>query len=76
MKKVLYAILDTMASLGILIKPYCPNIAEKIAKQLKIDINIKLDDLKPKMLNKGKLITKEEIEPVFLRLDSEFAVKK
>ncbi len=74
--QVLYTILDLMTKVGILIKPFCPNIAEKIAKQLKIDSDIKLDDLKEKMIKEGKLISKEEIEPVFLRLDSEFAVKK
>ena len=47
-----------------------------MAKQLKIDVNIKLDELKAKMIKTGKLIEKSEIQPVFLRLDSEFAVKK
>ena len=74
--KVLYSIFDLMAKVAVLIYPYCPNIAANMAHQLKIDINIKLDNLKTKMIKAGKLIEKSEIQPVFLRLDSEFAVKK
>ncbi len=74
--KVLYAILDTMAALSVLIKPYCPNISDRVAKQLKIDNNVKLDEIASCAIKQGKLISKEEIEPVFLRLDSEFADKK
>ena len=74
--EVLYSIFDLMTKVAVLIYPYCPNIATNMAKQLKIDINIKLDELKPKMIEAGKLIEKSEIQPVFLRLDSEFAVKK
>lgn len=74
--KVLYSILDLMTRVAVLIYPYCPNIAQKMARQLKIDVNMKLADLKPCMLQAGKLIEKSEIEPVFLRIDSEFAVKK
>ena len=65
-----------MCKVAVLIYPYCPNIAVNMAQQLKIDINMKLDELKPKMIKAGKLIEKSEIQPVFLRLDSEFAVKK
>ena len=74
--EVLYSIFDLMTKVAVLIYPYCPNIAANMAKQLKIDINMKLDELKPKMIKTGKLIEKSEIQPVFLRLDSEFAVKK
>ena len=74
--KVLYSIFDLMCKVAILIYPYCPSIAANMARQLKINTNIKLDDLTPKMIKSGKLIEKSEIEPVFLRLDSEFAVKK
>ncbi|MBE7706815.1 MAG: methionine--tRNA ligase [Cyanobacteria bacterium SIG30] len=74
--KVLYTILDTMAALSILIKPFCPNIAQKVAEQLKINTDLKLDEIKTGLLKEGKLISKEEIKPVFLRLDSEFADKK
>lgn len=74
--EVLYSIFDLMTKVAVLIYPYCPNIAANMAKQLKIDVNIKLDELKAKMIKTGKLIEKSEIQPVFLRLDSEFAVKK
>ena len=66
--KVLYSIFDLMARVAVLIYPYCPNIASNMARQLKIDVNIKLDELKPKMISVGKLIEKSEIQPVFLRL--------
>ena len=74
--EVLYSIFDLMTKVAVLIYPYCPNIAANMARQLKIDVNMKLDELKPKMIKAGKLIEKSEIQPVFLRLDSEFAVKK
>ena len=60
-----------MAHAAILIEPYCPNIAADMAKQLKIDVNQKFASMKDNMINAGKLISKEEIHPVFLRLDSE-----
>jgi hypothetical protein len=46
-----------------------------MASQLKYDINVKLDDIKIENIKEGKLISKEEIVPVFLRLDSELADK-
>ena len=46
-----------------------------MAKQLKYDIYIKLDNIKIENIKAGKLISKEEITPVFLRLDSELADK-
>ena len=69
--KILYSILNLMAKVAILIEPYCPNIAFDMAKQLKININMKYSEIEDFMIKKGKLITKEEIHPVFLRLDSE-----
>jgi len=71
--KVLYSILDLMATVAVLIYPYCPNIAAAMAKQLKIDIDTKLGEhIK---LTAGKLVNQEDIKPVFLRLDSVFADK-
>ncbi len=72
---VLYNVLEIMCVVSSLIYPYCPNIAKSMAKQLKYDINTKLDDINFKNIRSGKLISKEEIFPVFLRLDSELADK-
>ena len=55
--------------------PYCPNIAADMAKQLSYDLSKKLDDVTTTNLKAGKLISKEEIHPVFLRVDSELADK-
>lgn len=74
--KTLYSILNLMTKVAILIEPYCPNIASDMAEQLKIDVNMKYSDIKNLMIKEGKLITKEEIHPVFLRLDSEIAGDK
>ena len=74
--EVLYTTLEIMCTISSLIYPYCPNIALKMAKQLKYDINTKLDDMKFNNIKAGKLISKEEITPVFLRLDSELAKDK
>lgn len=71
--KVLYSILNLMVKIALLIEPYCPNIAFDMAKQLKFDINLKYSEIKPLMLKAGKLISKEEIHPVFLRMDSTIA---
>ena len=73
--EVLYIVLEMMCVISSLIYPYCPNIASKMAQQLKYDINTKLDDIKAGNIKTGKLISKEEIQPVFLRLDSELADK-
>ena len=73
--QVLYTVLEVMCVVASLIYPYCPNIATKMAKQLSYDINTKLDDIKIENIKVGKLISKEEISPVFLRLDSELADK-
>lgn len=74
--RVLYTVLNIMAHVAILIEPYCPNIAFDMAKQLKIDVNQKFASMDDNMVKAGKLISKEEIHPVFLRLDSEFAGDK
>ena len=73
--KILYTVLETMTAVCALIYPYCPNIANRMAQQLKFDINTKLDDISFNNIKAGKFITKEEIKPVFLRLDSELADK-
>lgn len=72
--QVLTNVLEVMSVVSKLIYPYCPNIAEKMSKQLKIDLSKKLDEVYE--IKVGKLISKEEIQPVFLRLDSEFATNK
>lgn len=72
---VLVNVLEIMCVVSALIQPYCPNIAQEMAKQLKFDLNIKLDELTLNNLKVGKLIDKDDIKPVFLRLDSEFADK-
>ena len=74
--KVLYNVLNLMVKIDLLIEPYCPNIAQFMANQLKFDINLKYTEIMPNMIKSGKLITKDEIIPVFLRLDSEFATNK
>ena len=73
--QVLVCVLDIMCIIASLIYPYCPNIASDMAKQLSFDLNTKLDDLTSDNVKCGKLITKEDIKPVFLRLDSELADK-
>lgn len=73
--QVLVNVLEVMCIVAALIYPYCPNIAKEIARQLKFDLSTKLDDLTLDNIKVGKLIEKDEIKPVFLRLDSEFADK-
>ncbi len=51
--------------IALLIEPYCPNIAQFMANQLKFDINLKYTEIMPNMIKSGKLITKDEIIPVF-----------
>jgi len=74
--QVLATVLEIMCVVTALIYPYCPNIAKAMASQLKFDLKTKLDDLTLDNLKIGKLISQEEIKPVFLRLDSEFATNK
>lgn len=73
--QVLVNVLEIMCIVSALIYPFCPNIANEMARQLKFDLKTKLDDLTLDNIKVGKLISKEEIKPVFLRLDSEFADK-
>lgn len=73
--QVLATVLEVMCVISSLIYPYCPNIAADMAKQLSYDLSKKLDDVTTTNLKAGKLISKEEIHPVFLRVDSELADK-
>ena len=73
--QVLVNVLDIMCIIASLIYPYCPNITSDMAKQLSFDLKTKLDDLTVDSIKCGKLISKEDIKPVFLRLDSELADK-
>ena len=73
---VLINVLQVMTVIASLIYPYCPNIAQAMSEQLSYDLNIKLDDITCDSLKAGHLIDKENIKPVFLRMDSELADKK
>ena len=64
-----------MCAVSSLIYPYCPNIAQNMAEQLKYNLDTFYDDITFNNIKEGKLISKDEIKPVFLRLDSEFAPK-
>ncbi len=72
---VLATVLEVMCIVSSLIYPYCPNIAQDMAKQLSYDIKTKLDDITTTNIKAGKLIEKEDIHPVFLRIDSELSDK-
>jgi methionyl-tRNA synthetase len=73
---VLTNVLEVMCITSPLIYPFCPNIAKSMAEQLSFDLSTKLDDLTCSNLKAGHLIDKENIKPVFLRMDSELAEKK
>ena len=76
---VLRTVLEIMCMVSSLIYPFCPNIARSMSNQLGYNLSTRLDDianLDYNILKAGKLISKEEIKPVFLRLDSEFADKQ
>ena len=73
--QVLTTVSEVMCIVSALIYPYCPNIACDMAKQLSFDLTVKLDDLTYSNIKTGILISKEEIKPVFLRIDSELADK-
>ena len=73
--QVLTNVLDIMSIITALIYPYCPNIAGNMARQLSFDLQTKLDNLTADSIKPGKLISKEDIQPVFLRVDSELADK-
>ncbi|MCQ2740011.1 MAG: methionine--tRNA ligase [bacterium] len=72
---VLTNVLQVMTVISSLIYPYCPNIAKAMAEQLSYDINSKLDDITCESVKVGHFIDKENIKPVFLRIDSELADK-
>ena len=74
--QVLTTVLEVMCIVSSLIYPYCPNIAISMAEQLSYDLKgTKLTDIKNDNIKVGHLIDKENIKPVFLRLDSELADK-
>ena len=73
--QVLATVLEVMCVVSSLIYPYCPNIAADMANQLAYDITTKLDDITTNNIKVGKLIEKEDIHPVFLRVDSELSDK-
>ena len=73
--QVLANVLEIMCVISYLIQPFCPNIANRMAKQLSFDLSVKFDDLSCSNLRIGHLIDKENISPVFLRMDSELADK-
>ncbi len=73
--QVLTTVLDVMCIISSLIYPFCPNIAKDMANQLSFDHKTKLDNLTFDNIKTGKIIEKNDIHPVFLRLDSEFADK-
>jgi len=73
--QVLATVLEIMCIVSSLIYPYCPNIAQDMANQLSYDLSVKLDKITTSNIQTGKLISKEDIHPVFLRVDSELADK-
>ena len=74
--QVLTTVLEVMCIVSSLIYPYCPNIAQAMAGQLSYDMkSIKLTNITGDNIKVGHLIDKENIKPVFLRLDSELADK-
>ena len=74
--QVLYDVLEAMRYIAIMIYPYCPNIAEDILVQLNQNVDFSYKNLEWGFIESGKITEKEKIKPVFLRLDSEFAVDK
>ena len=72
---VLTNVLEVMCIISSLIYPYCPNIAKAMSEQLSFYLETKLDNLTCTNLKAGHLIDKENIKPVFLRMDSELADK-
>ena len=76
---VLRTVLEVMCTVSSLIYPFCPNIARSMSTQLGYNLDTRLDEIiniDYNIIQDGKLISKEEIKPVFLRLDSEFADKQ
>lgn len=73
---VIYNVLESMRIIAILLYPYCPNISKDVLKQLNIKEDFNIANCQWGKIKTGKLIEKENIKPVFLRLDSEFATDK
>jgi len=76
--QVLYDVLEVLRQTSIMLFPFIPNISSDIWKQLSMDGDIsekQWKDLKWGGLKNGNIATKESINPVFLRIDSEFADK-
>lgn len=73
---VIYNVLESMRIIAFLLYPYCPNISKDILKQLNIGEDFNIVNCSWGKIKAGKLIEKENIKPVFLRLDSEFATDK
>ncbi len=74
--KVLYTVLEAMRYIAVMLYPFCPNIAGDILSQLNIKPDFKYNTLKWGGISQGMLIKKENIKPVFVRLDSELALDK
>ena len=74
--QVIYNTLESMRYIALFIYPYCPNIAKDILKQLNQEEDFKYSKLQWGAIKEGKITEKEKIKPVFLRLDSEFALDK
>ena len=74
--EVLYNVLEAMRHIGIMLYPFCHNISKDILIQLNEDLDFKYDKLEWGIIKEGKITDKEKIKPVFLRLDSEFAIDK
>lgn len=74
--EVLTNVLDIMCVISSLIYPFCPNIAQAMAEQLSYNLDTKFDEISCTNMKSGHLIDKENIKPVFLRMDSELADKK
>ena len=73
--EVLTTVLEVLCVVASLIYPYCPNIANAMAEQLSYNLDTRLDDVNCDNIKVGHLINKEDIKPVFLRVDSELADK-
>lgn len=74
--EVLTNVLDIMCVISSLVYPFCPNIAQAMAEQLSYNLDTKFDEISCTNMKSGHLIDKENIKPVFLRMDSELADKK
>jgi len=74
--QVLYNVLEVCRYASIMLYPFIPNITQSMWEQLSGEGNIseqKITSLEWGGLKAGKITSKEQIKPVFLRLDSELA---